>query len=153
THRAHLLMTASRGKRQYFNIHERTIHMDVTGKDNEPGIGVSPSVIDPPPNPTKPKYYDAHIGISAPTPSAVVRGSFTVIGTAACDLWRRQLDASGVYVGVFERNANEAITNVSVKIGSANPVNATPTGPSGTPWTSWRLDVSGLTDGALTITA
>jgi hypothetical protein len=128
--------------------------MDVTGKDNEPGIGVSPSVIDPPPNPPKPKYYDASIGVSAPIPNAVVPGSFTVIGTAACDLYRRQLDPSGVYVGIFDGHANEAITNVSVKIGSANPVNATPTGlPPAAPWTSWSFNANGAPNGALTITA
>ncbi|MGH9753407.1 MAG: Ig-like domain-containing protein, partial [Blastocatellia bacterium] len=131
--------------------------MEVTVKDNEQGSGISISVADPTPTPQDPvgsKYYDPKILIIAPTAGAILPGSFTVSGTASCDLMRRVYDPStDLWTGVFYRHANEAITNVSVKIGSANPINATPTGPQGTPWTSWTLDVTGKPNGAYTIMA
>src|SRR5262245_17151897 len=94
-------------------------------------------------------YYDPSIFISAPAFGAVVPGSFTVSGTASCDL----LEDFPGEPGVFLRTANQEITSVRVSLGTAAPVNATPTGPSGTPWTSWTFPVSGRPSGPLTITA
>jgi hypothetical protein len=94
-------------------------------------------------------YYDPSIFIDAPVFNAIVPGSFTVSGTASCDL----LEDFPGEPGVFLRTANQEITSVQVSIGTAAPVNATPTGPSGTPWTSWTFPVSGRPSGPLTITA
>jgi hypothetical protein len=93
-------------------------------------------------------YYETSINISAPAPGAIVGGSFTVNGTASADLMRNYPSEPGVFIS----HADEAITNVSVKMGSVT-VDATPMGPSATPWTIWKLDVSGKPNGALTITA
>lgn len=129
--------------------------MEVTGKDNEPGIGIGLPAPDPAPETLFPgqRYYDARISIGASTPRSIEDGSFAVSGTASCELWERKPDGAGGYVGVFIRHANEAITNITVQIGSAAPVTATSTGLPGTPWTSWTMNVSGLTNGAITITA
>src|SRR5215813_402152 len=94
-------------------------------------------------------YYDPSIFINAPVFNAIVPGSFTVSGTASCDL----LEDFPGEPGVFLRTANQEITSVRVSLGTAAPVNATPTGPSGTPWTSWTFPVSGRPSGPLTITA
>src|SRR5215510_5569863 len=94
-------------------------------------------------------YYDPSIFINAPAFGAVVPGSFTVSGTVSCDLLEDFLGEPGVFL----RTANQEITSVQVSLGTAAPVNATPTGPSGTPWTSWTFPVSGRPSGPLTITA
>src|SRR5262245_33557278 len=93
-------------------------------------------------------YYDPSIFISAPAFGAVVPGSFTVSGTASCDL----LEDFPGEPGVFLRTANQEITSVQVSLGTAAAVDATPTGPSGTPWTSWTFPVSGRPSGPLSIT-
>jgi hypothetical protein len=94
-------------------------------------------------------YYVPSIFISAPAFGAVLPGSFTVSGTASCDL----LEDFPGEPGVFLRTANQEITSVRVSLGTAASVSATPTGPSGTPWTSWTFPVSGRPSGPLIITA
>jgi hypothetical protein len=94
-------------------------------------------------------YFDPSVRISAPAPNAVLGGSFSVTGTASCDLLK---DIPGE-PQLFVRHANEAITRIRVRLGSGGFVDATPTGPSATPWTSWTFTASGLAGGALTITA
>jgi hypothetical protein len=95
------------------------------------------------------RYFEMNIGFGAPAPNAVVGGSFTVSGGGSCDLMENQPGEPGIFI----RHANDAITNVTVALGSAAAVNATPTGPAGTPWTSWTFPVSGRPNGPLTITA
>jgi hypothetical protein len=89
------------------------------------------------------------ISISTPASGAVLGGSFTVSGTASCDEEMNPLEEPREW----SRPANERISKVTVALGSGAPVDATPTGPSGTPWTKWTLTVSGRPTGALTITA
>jgi hypothetical protein len=96
-----------------------------------------------------PRYFSPSIFINAPVFNAIVPGSFTVSGTASCELLE---DLPGE-PGVFIRTANQEITSVIVSLGTAAPVNAIPTGPSGTPWTSWTFPVSGRPSGPLSITA
>ncbi|MFF5077983.1 Ig-like domain-containing protein [Actinoplanes sp. NPDC000266] len=93
-------------------------------------------------------YYDPRIGIGAPAPGAVVGGSFTVSGTASCDLFK---DMPGE-PRIFIRHADEAITAVRVRLGSGPFVTATPTGPSAG-WTRWTCTINGVPGGAVTITA
>jgi Tc toxin complex TcA C-terminal TcB-binding domain/Bacterial Ig domain len=94
-------------------------------------------------------YVVPRISISAPVPNAVVSRNFTVRGTASCDLMQDRPGEPGLFI----RRANEFITKVRVSLGSAAPVDATPTGPSATPWISWTFAVSGRPEGALTVTA
>src|SRR5215510_11321007 len=94
------------------------------------------------------KYYSPSIFINAPALNAIVPGSFTVSGTASCDL----LETLPGEPGVFIRTANQEITSVRVSLGTEAAVDATPTGPSGTPWTSWTFPVSGRPSGPLSIT-
>src|SRR5262245_24594510 len=94
------------------------------------------------------KYYSPSIFINAPVLNAIVPGSFSVSGTASCDLLEDKPGEPGTWV----RTANQEITSVRVSLGTAAPVNATPTGPSGTPWTSWTFPVSGRPSGPLSIT-
>jgi hypothetical protein len=93
--------------------------------------------------------YDPRIVITAPGFNGVVGSSFTISGTASCDLIREIPGEPGIFV----RHANEALTGVRVRLGSGSYINATATGPSGTPWTSWTVAVSGRSAGALTILA
>jgi hypothetical protein len=92
-------------------------------------------------------YFSPSLSINAPALNAIVPGSFTVSGTASCDLMK-DIPEPGIVI----RNANQEITSVQVSLGTAAPVNATPTGPSGTPWTSWTFPVSGRPSGPLSIT-
>ena len=85
------------------------------------------------------------VTITSPPSNAYVGGDFTVLGTASC---RKENLETGDSV-----NANNAITRVSVTIGSAAPEDATPTGPSNTPWTSWKYRVDGHPNGPITIVA
>jgi Tc toxin complex TcA C-terminal TcB-binding domain/Bacterial Ig domain len=94
------------------------------------------------------KYYSPDIIINAPALNAIVPGSFTVSGTASCDLLEDKPGEPGTWV----RNADQEITSVRVSLGTAAAVDATPTGPSGTPWTSWTFPVSGRPSGPLSIT-
>src|SRR5262245_5564483 len=96
-----------------------------------------------------PRYFSPSIFINAPVFNAIVPGNFTVSGTASCEL----LEDLPEEPGVFIRTANQEITSVIVSLGTAAPVNAIPTGPSGTPWTSWTFPVSGRPSGPLSITA
>ena len=93
-------------------------------------------------------YLQSEVSI-LPLP-AVVGGSFSLSGTASCDLLK---DIPGEETGIFVKHADDSLTSVRVRIGSAPRVDATPTGPAGAPWTSWTLAVTGLPDGPVTLVA
>ncbi|MDX8126801.1 Ig-like domain-containing protein [Methylomonas sp. OY6] len=99
--------------------------------------------------PTIRYYLVPSVQITAPAANAVLNGSFSLTGTASCVLLK---DIPGE-TGLFVRDATYNITNVSVRLGNAAPVAATPTGPAETPWSNWSLMVNGAIDGLLTITA
>jgi Tc toxin complex TcA C-terminal TcB-binding domain/Bacterial Ig domain len=79
------------------------------------------------------RVFDLTVTINEPANGSVVKGDFTVRGTASCSL------------------GNDAIVYVRVFLGSAGPINAKK-GPSGT-WASWELEVKDRPNGSLTIKA
>jgi len=94
-------------------------------------------------------HLDASVDIGSPAPNAIQGGSFTVSGTASCDLLKDDPEEPDIFV----RHANEAITGVQIRLGSAGPFTATPTGSAATPWISWAFTASSVPNGPLTITA
>jgi len=104
-----------------------------------------------PPKPTVIFYFQSDVNLNPV--AAVVGASFALSGTTSCDQLKDILGPLGDETEIFVRHANENITGVSVSLGSAAPVAATPTGPAETPWTSWTLAVSGRPDGPLTVLA
>src|SRR5664279_1439529 len=88
-----------------------------------------------PPKPTVIFYFQSDVNLNPV--AAVVGASFALSGTTSCDQLKDILGPLGDETEIFVRHANESITGVSVSLGSAAPVAATPTGPAETPWTSW----------------
>lgn len=96
-------------------------------------------------------YFQSEVNLNPV--AAVVGSGFVLNGTTSCQQLKDILSDQGNETEIFVRQANENITGVSVSLGNTAPVAATPTGPAGTPWTSWTLAVSGVPDGQLTIVA
>ena len=94
-------------------------------------------------------HLDASVSIGSPASNAILSGSFTMSGTASCDLLKDLPEEPDIFV----RHANEAITRVQIRLGSAGPFTATPTGPAATPWISWAFTASSVPNGPLMITA
>lgn len=93
------------------------------------------------------RRYSPSIRINAPGHNTTVSGSFTVSGTASCEL----LEDQPAEPGIFIRSANQEITGVRVTLGAAT-FDATQAGPPDTPWTSWTFSATG-SNGPLTIKA
>lgn len=69
------------------------------------------------------QYLQSEVSISAPAHNAVLGGSFTVHGTASCDLLK---DIPGDETGLFIRHADESLQNVVVRLGNGAAIAATP---------------------------
>lgn len=94
-------------------------------------------------------YLVPEVQITAPAANTILNRRFTLTGGASCVLLK---DIPGE-TGLFVRDATRNISHINVRLGSADPIAATPTGPAEAPWTSWSLAVSDRIDGPLPIVA
>lgn len=94
-------------------------------------------------------YLVPTVRIVAPAANAILNGSFSVTGSASCVLLKDLPGETGLWV----RDATYNISNVTVRLGNAASVAATPTGPAETPWSSWSLTVNGAVEEQQTIIA
>jgi hypothetical protein len=105
-------------------------------------------------------FPSVHINPIPTGAGGIVRGTtITVSGTANC---QREIINSPPVPGDDEPTdtiepAPEAISGVAVRLGTSGPfVQAKPSGPAQTPWTSWTTDplpITGFSGDSLTITA
>lgn len=102
---------------------------------NERHASVAPQTAVPP--------WRLAVFIGASIPEASGR-TLSVTGTASCE---RFFDSGA------DEQADDAITGVFVTVGSGETHQATPTGPGGTPWTSWTILIDNVPDGAWTVVA
>src|SRR5262245_59828510 len=94
-------------------------------------------------------HLEASLGIDLPTNNAILGESFMVSGTVSCDRYYEEGEDGDAH---DDGQANETIKFVRIRLGSAGPFTATPTGPAATPWISWEFTASNAPNGPLTIT-